>query len=134
MNPTNFVRNGEPAGTLEGYSCQVVADEAIHWLGKQNSEQPFFLFVCFHEPHEPIDSPPDLVAQYPEATKKGQALHHANVSNMDLAVGRLTAALDQLKLADNTLIYFSSDNGPETLDRYPGELGDRTVRPVPCEE
>jgi arylsulfatase A len=120
LNPTNFVRNGEPAGTLEGYSCQVVADEAIRWLGKRDAQQPFFLFVCFHEPHEPIDSPPDLVAEYPEATKKGQALHHANVTNMDRAVGRLTAALDDLKLTDNTLVYFSSDNGPETLDRYPG--------------
>jgi arylsulfatase A len=39
---------------------------------------------------------------------------------MDRAVGRLMAALDELKLADNTLVYFSSDNGPETLNRYPG--------------
>lgn len=119
-NPNNFVRNGKAVGTVEGYSCQVVADEAIGWLKRRDTQDPFFLYVCFHEPHEPIDSPPELVAQYPDATKKGQALHHANVTNMDRAVGRLTAALDELKLSDNTLIYFSSDNGPETLDRYPG--------------
>jgi arylsulfatase A len=38
---------------------------------------------------------------------------------MDRAVGRILAALDELKLAENTLVFFSSDNGPETLNRYP---------------
>jgi arylsulfatase A len=120
-DPVNFVRNGQSAGPLAGYSCQLVADEAIGWLKqKRDAAQPFFLFVCFHEPHEPIDSPPDLVAEYPEATKRGQALHHANITNMDRAVGRLMQALDELKVADETLVMFTSDNGPETLNRYPG--------------
>jgi len=119
-NPTNFVRNGEPIGKQEGYSCEVVAREAIRWLTDvRDKNKPFFQFVCFHEPHEPIASPPDLVAQYPGATKEGEALYYANVTNMDRAVGRLLAALDELALRDNTLIFFSSDNGPETLSRYP---------------
>jgi len=120
-NPDNFIRNGEKVGQLQGYSCQLVADEAIGWLERRTDrEQPFFLFVCFHEPHEPIASPAELVSEYPQATKRGQALYYANVTNMDRAVGRLMASLDRLKLADQTLVYFSSDNGPETLDRYPG--------------
>jgi arylsulfatase A len=119
-NPRNFVRNGEPLGPLEGYSCQLVAGEAIRWLKEQRDPaKPFFQFVCFHEPHEPIASPPDLVAQYPDAKKEGESLYYANVTNMDLAVGKLLAALDELKLADNTLVWFTSDNGPETLKRYP---------------
>ena len=119
-NPENFVRNGQPVGKREGYSCQIVADEAIHWLqNRRDPSQPFFLHVCFHEPHEPVDSPPELVAQYPEATKKGEALYYANVSNLDRAVGRLMATLDEMNLADNTLVFFTSDNGPETLNRYP---------------
>jgi len=118
-NPKNFVRNGEAVGELEGYSCQIVADEAIQWLREgRDKGKPFFAFVCFHEPHEPIDSPPDMVAQYPQATKKGEALYYANVQNMDAAVGKLMAALDELKLADDTLVFFTSDNGPETLNRY----------------
>jgi arylsulfatase A len=120
-NPVNFVRNGEAAGKIEGYACQVVADEAIGWLReKRDPEKPFFLFVCFHEPHEPIDSPPDLVAEYPAATHRGEALYYANVANMDRAVGRLAAALDDMKLAEETLVFFTSDNGPETLNRYAG--------------
>ena len=119
-NPRNFVRNGEPLGSQQGYSCQLVAAEAIRWLKEQRDPaKPFFQFVCFHEPHEPIASPPDLVARYPDAKKEGEALYYANVTNMDLAVGKLLAALDELKLSENTLVFFSSDNGPETLKRYP---------------
>lgn len=119
-NPTNFVRNGRAVGPLSGYSCQLVADEAIGWLERRaTKDRPFFLFVCFHEPHEKVAAPSELVAQYPSASKKGEALYYGAVTNMDRAVGRLMTALDTGGLADRTLVYFSSDNGPETLNRYP---------------
>jgi len=118
-DPVNFVRNGKQVGKQEGFSCQLVADEAIRWLdSRKDSKAPFFQFVCFHEPHEKIDSPEELVATYPDAKKRGEALYYANVTNMDLAVGRLMAHLDKLNVADNTLVIFTSDNGPETLNRY----------------
>lgn len=119
-NPTNFVRNGQPVGPTEGYSCQVVTEEAIAWLRtKRPASMPFFAFVCFHEPHEIVASPPELVARYPDAKNEKQATYFANVTNVDLAVGRLLAALDELGEADRTFVMFTSDNGPETLDRYP---------------
>jgi arylsulfatase A len=121
-NPTNFVRNGLPIGPQSGYACEVVAKEAVRWLRElRTKSKPFFLFVCFHEPHEPVASPPDLVAKYQgQATKEGQAEYFANVTNMDRAVGQVLDALDELKLRDETLVFFTSDNGPETLLRYPG--------------
>jgi arylsulfatase A len=122
-NPKNFVRNGTPVGEMQGFSCQLVADEAIRWLESVRAREPrkpFFAFVCFHEPHEPIDSPEELVALYPDAKKKGEALYYANVTNMDRAVGRLLAALKEMDLADDTLVWFTSDNGPETPNRYRG--------------
>jgi arylsulfatase A len=119
-NPTNFVRDGRRVGPLEGYSCQLVADEAIGWLKSAGTRgRPFFLFVCFHEPHEKVAAPPELVAQYPAATKKGEAIYYAAVTNIDRAVGRLLSSLDALGVADDTLVFFTSDNGPETRDRYP---------------
>jgi arylsulfatase A len=119
-NPQNFARNGMKAGPLTGYSCQIVADEAIAWLkGRAGDADPFFAYVCFHESHEPVASPPELVATYPDATAEGQALYYANVTNMDDAVGRLLTALDELEVSENTLVFFTSDNGPETLNRYP---------------
>jgi len=142
-NPANFVRNGERIGVQQGFSCQIVADEAIVFLKeKRDKTQPFFQFVCFHEPHEPIASPPELVDEYkplakkpiddtrgkpgasanvdpdPERDNLGRAMFYANVANVDRAVGRILAALDEFKLSENTLVFFSSDNGPETLNRY----------------
>lgn len=120
-NPKNFVRNGEDVGPLEGFSCRLVAGEGIDWLrARKETTRPFYLQVCFHEPHEPIDSPDELVGKYQAlgAAEKGQALYYANVENMDLAVGDLMKALDELGVAENTLVFFTSDNGPETLNRY----------------
>jgi len=119
-NPNNFVRNGKPLGEIEGFSCQIVADEGIHWLQEwRDKEKPFFLHVCFHEPHERVASPPELVKQYLDTTHyEDQAQYFANVANMDSAVGKLMKTLDELKLAENTLVVFTSDNGPETLNRY----------------
>ncbi len=120
-NPSNFVRNGEKVGPTRGYACDIVATEAIDWIREKRPEnKPFFQLVCFHEPHEPVASPPDLVEQYKSAEKvAGQADYYANVANLDRAVGKLMQALDELKLADSTLVFFSSDNGPETHLRYP---------------
>lgn len=126
QNPRNFVRNGEPVGVQEGFSCQLVADEAIRWLGgRKDAKNPFFLYVCFHEPHEPVASPTDLVTTYldeegPKARNEDEAHFFANVTNVDLAVGRLLSTLKERGLDENTLIVFTSDNGPETLNRYSG--------------
>ncbi|MEM9018453.1 MAG: sulfatase-like hydrolase/transferase, partial [Verrucomicrobiota bacterium] len=56
-NPKNFVRNGEEVGLIEGYSCEIVADEFIDWLGSHHesgSDAPFFAYIAYHEPHEPV--------------------------------------------------------------------------------
>ena len=130
-DPKNFVRNGEEVGEIAGFSSQIIVSEAIHWLDSRKDSAPFFLEVAFHEPHEPIASPEDLVQKYlPKAKNREEAEYFANVENVDLAVGRLVAYFEKNNI-DNTLIVFSSDNGPETLMRYqrakrsygtPGEL------------
>jgi len=122
-NPYNFVRNGEEVGPLQGYSCGIVVDEVITWLRKHKEKspsQPWFTYVTYHEPHEPVASPKNLVQQYlPKALNEDQAQYFANVTNLDVATGKLLDALDQLGYAQNTLVIFTSDNGPETLYRYP---------------
>lgn len=121
-NPVNYVRNGQPVGPMEGFSCQIAVNEVVNWLEKQKTthpDRPFFLYLPFHEPHEPVASPQELVSLYRDvAFTEEQAQYFANVHNIDLAVGRLLESLESLKLRDNTLIVFSSDNGPETLKRY----------------
>lgn len=118
-NPKNFIRNGEKVGEIEGFSCQIVVDEAMNWLDKKETDNPFYLQVTFHEPHEPIASPEDLIQKYlPKSKNREQAKYFANVENMDNAVGRLLEYLEE-NYGENTLVVFSSDNGPETLNRYP---------------
>ena len=121
-NPKNFVRNGKPVGRIEGFSCQIATDEVITWTTDHlegNPDQPFFAYLAFHEPHEPVASPPRLVEKYSSVTQAtDQAQYYANVHNVDLAVGKLVRALTKLNVRDNTLIVFTSDNGPETLNRY----------------
>ena len=118
-NPKNFIRNGEKVGEIEGFSCQIVVDEALSWLDSKETDNPFYLQLTFHEPHEPIASPEDLIQKYlPLSKNREQAKYFANVENMDNAVGRLLKYLEK-NHSENTIIVFSSDNGPETLDRTP---------------
>jgi len=122
-NPNNFVRNGNAVGEIKGYSCQIVADEGIQWIENHKQEkpdQPFFMYLAFHEPHEPVASPAELTNGYMDiASSKKEATYFANVENIDLAVGKVLEALKRLALEDNTLVIFTADNGPETLNRYP---------------
>ena len=67
-NPANFIRNGKPCGQIKGYSCQIVADEAINWLeNSRDKDAPFFLNVWFHEPHQRIAAPEKIVKTYRKA-------------------------------------------------------------------
>ncbi len=114
QNPSNFVRNGQPVGRLEGYSAPLVVSEAVTWLKeKRDPAKPFFLAVWTHEPHYPIKSDPKFKALYPDLADDVQREHHANVTQMDFAFGQLMKALDEQKLADSTFVFFTSDNGPE---------------------
>lgn len=113
-NPKNFVRNGEEVGQMQGYSAPLVVEEAITWLKeKRDPNKPFFLAVWTHEPHYPIKSDPKFRAMYPDLEDDVQREHHANVTQMDHAFGQLMTALDQQRIADNTFVFFTSDNGPE---------------------
>jgi len=66
-----------------------------------------------HEPHYPIKSAAEYKSLYSDLTDPVQVEHHANVTQLDAAVGKMLAGLDELKLADDTFVIFTSDNGPE---------------------
>ena len=119
-NPRNFVRNGKAAGQLEGYSSTIIVEEAINWLkGREDATKPFLLLVWFHSPHEIIATGELFKEMYAGKGTADQTEYYGNVTQMDHEVGRLMGYLDEAKLRENTLVMFSSDNGPETLDRYP---------------
>ncbi len=120
LNPFNFVRNGEELGPLEGYACQLLSDEAILWMTTiRDPDRQFLMVIGYHEPHEAIASPPELTASYPATQNRNEAEYFANVTNLDLAVGRVMTELHDLGLAKNTMVLFTSDNGPEMINRHP---------------
>lgn len=110
-NPDNFVRNGEEVGELEGYSAVLVAEEAQRWLKDiRDPSKPFALSVWVHEPHKPIatdDRFKNLYGQHRNATYMG------NITQLDHALGMVMDALDEQGVSDDTLLIFTSDNGPE---------------------
>jgi arylsulfatase A len=111
-DPINFIRNGVEVGSVKGFSCQIVTDEAIQWLSNRKAaDKPFFLYVAFHEPHKRLASPPEMQRQYPHASEKDK-LYLANIQNLDNAAGKLLAALERMNLQENTFVFFTSDNGP----------------------
>lgn len=77
--------------------------------------RPFFLSLNFHNPHTPIEAKPDLVERYKARIRPGMRHQNANyaamIRTLDENVGRVVRRLDELKIADRTLLVFTSDNG-----------------------
>jgi arylsulfatase A-like enzyme len=97
-----------------GFITDVLADAAMRFMEKHRS-QPFFCYVPFNACHSPMQAPDDLFAKYTKAGFEPKtAAVYAMIENLDSNVGRLLAKLDELGLAENTLVLFSSDNGPNT--------------------
>ncbi len=125
-NPNNLYRNSEPLGMVEGFAAQITADEAIEWLENRKVDQPFFMYLAFLEIHSEIASPDEFNDMYKEFTTgeidlknlsaRGPGEYYANISHMDHQIGRLLNKLDELGVAENTLVIFTSDNGPVTTN------------------
>ncbi len=90
-----------------------LTDKACAFIEK-NRDRPFFCYLPHHAVHGPLQGQPKTVAQF-EAKPKGK--HHKSVMyaaltyDLDESVGRLLAKLDELNLADKTMVIFTSDNG-----------------------
>ena len=123
QNPINFVRNGTPVVKLDGYSGPLVAREAVEWLEKRaDKSKPFFLNIWLHEPHMPIANDPKFESPYGnmDPTKRK---YFGNVTQMDAAFGMILDALDKQGLTNDTIVFFTSDNGPESLPFGPQNHG-----------
>lgn len=109
-NPDNFVRNGKPVGVLEGYSAPLVADEVSRWLSDvRDKSKPFALSVWIHEPHSPIATDARFSDLY---DGHENSKYMGNISQLDHALGKVMEALDKEGVSDNTMLIFTSDNGP----------------------
>lgn len=94
------------------YLTDRLADEAIEFMQAKHT-QPMFVCLWTYNPHYPFEAPEDLVANYRGKEGPGlkNATYGAQIEAIDRAVGKVLDELDRLKIADNTLVIFTSDNG-----------------------
>jgi arylsulfatase A-like enzyme len=88
---------------------------ACDYLTERAAEaKPFFLYLAYNAPHDPVQPPEDWLAQVkarqPGITEKRARLV-ALIEHLDSGIGRVLDTLDRLKLSDNTVVLFNSDNG-----------------------
>ena len=115
----------------EGYCSDIFADEAIRFID-QNRSGPFFCYLSFNAPHTPLQVPEkyyniyrdldpssgfvDDTRPFPvmsEKDKEDARRVYAMVTNIDDNVGRLLNRLEELKISENTIVIFMTDNGPQ---------------------
>lgn len=106
-----YMTGGKAARWVDEDMADVITGKAVQFIEK-NEKSPFFLFFATHDIHVP---------RVPHARFAGKTALGPRgdvIQELDWSVGQILATLDRLKLADNTLIMFSSDNGPVLDDGY----------------
>ena len=119
----DLLRNNMEHDRKGYYMTNLISDEAVAWLNIQNRTTPFFLYVPFTAPHNPLQGPND----YQENNRRAEEWNRGSreeyipvVEALDKGVGRILEVLDEKGFAENTLFIFFSDNGPT---KY-GDAGD----------
>jgi arylsulfatase A-like enzyme len=103
---------------LEGEDAEIVMDKALEFIGDQaETKQPFLAVIWFHNVHSPIVAGDNYRQLYSEYSMEEQHWY-GNVTAMDEQIGRLRDQLQTMKVADNTILWFCSDNGPSYIHDY----------------
>ncbi|MBA2113479.1 sulfatase-like hydrolase/transferase [Bremerella alba] len=112
----NYMRLNQKEIDPQGHATDLFTQFATDYLQgrSQVKDEPFFLYLAYNAPHFPIEPP----QAYLDAVKKSQpelsdkrAMNVAFVQHLDDAVGKVLDSLETLGLAENTVVYFGSDNG-----------------------
>ncbi len=89
-------------------------DFALEFI-EQNQNKPFFLYLSHHTVHIPLEAPKELIEKYQNKPKPSVGVNNpvyaAMIEHLDRSIGRLLQKLDELKLRENTVVIFFSDNG-----------------------
>jgi arylsulfatase A-like enzyme len=126
--------NGQPVRG-KGYVADIFTDRALAFI-EQNKDRPFFCYVPYNTPHSPWTVPymywQRFEGQPVEMRARSTDREELDITrcalamceNIDWNVGRVLARLDELKLAENTIVIYFSDNGPNSF-RYNGDMKGR---------
>ncbi len=107
----DWQRNGEFLKE-QGYHTTQIGDDAVRLIEQQDPDKPLFLYFAALAPHSPYQAPQADIDAYKnmfeDETKQNYA---AMITELDTQVGRIVDALEKKGVRDNTLIFFTSDNG-----------------------
>ena len=125
-----FVVNPPTKYPADTYLADWLTDKAVDFIGR-NQDKPFLLYLPHFGVHSPFHAKPELIAKFkgkPGVGGHNSPVYAAMIASVDESVGRVMAKLEELKLADNTVFIFASDNGgvggydrPDGLIREPGK-------------
>ena len=101
---------------VEGFCTDVFFDYAKRFITENaKSKKPFLAYIATNAPHGPMHSPEKYSKQYSDL-KENLANFYGMISNIDDNVGQLRSLLDELGIADNTILIFTTDNGTSSGD------------------
>jgi arylsulfatase A-like enzyme len=125
-------RNGVTEQSDGRYLTDVFTEEAIEYV-RRHKAQPFLLCLTYNAPHSPLHAPDHLTRRYvEEGHSESVAMTYAMIEQMDHGIGQLLTELDALGLTENTIVSFTSDNGPAMrlrADQVPEGVSVDTHRP-----
>lgn len=119
---------GVRSAVKDKYLTDDLSERAVNFV-RRHAKEPFFLFLAHYAPHRPLNAPEAAIKAYQErGFNKNTATIYAMIEIMDRGIGELVDELDRLKLRENTLIVFSSDNGPDPIPGTRFNLGLRGTK------
>jgi arylsulfatase A-like enzyme len=107
-------KNGDMLKSDGRYLTDVFTEEAVDYIDR-HSEEPFFMHLAYNAPHGPLQAREEDLQPFLESRKFNLGVSHiyAMIKRLDDGVGRVIEALDKNGLRENTILIFTSDNGPQ---------------------
>ncbi len=103
---------GQNDPALRGDDAAIVMGKAIGFIRQQaKADKPFLAVVWFHNVHTPLGKNKELMRQYADCSPQEQ-VYYSNITAVDTQMGVLRKELRKLGVVDNTMLWFTSDNGP----------------------
>ncbi len=115
-------RNGAPPTIVQGESSEICVDAALEFIETVRSagDAPFFITLWFGSPHSPYRATDEDLALYADVPGDELAARFAEITALDRALGRFRSELEQRGLSEDTLLWYTSDNGV-TVEGIPEE-------------